>query len=198
VWLLAQGFAPADAEDTLQGFMQSLLRRDAFRAVAREKEKFRTFLLRCLKNHLRAEHDKRIAAKRGGGQVIESLDETDAKGNTINQPASMQSVPDLEYDRAWAKSVLDNSFKRLEEECARQGRQALYRSLEPVIFCDDTASPYSEISLRLGMSVDAVKMAASRMRGRLKGLVREEIMQTVANEQDWQEEVHYLIQLFGR
>jgi hypothetical protein len=48
------------------------------------------------------------------------------------------------------------------------------------------------------MSEGAVKMAASRIRTRLKGLVREEIMQTVANEQDWQEEVRYLIQLFAR
>jgi hypothetical protein len=47
------------------------------------------------------------------------------------------------------------------------------------------------------MSEAAVKMAASRIRARLKGLVREQIIQTVDNEQDWQEEVRYLIQLFG-
>jgi hypothetical protein len=66
------------------------------------------------------------------------------------------------------------------------------------MFCDDTASPYREIGVKLAMSEGAVKMAASRIRVRLKGLVREEIMQTVANEQDWQDEVRYLIQLFGR
>jgi len=48
------------------------------------------------------------------------------------------------------------------------------------------------------MSEAAVKMAASRIRARLKGLVREEIMQTVASQEDWQDEVRYLIQLFGR
>ena len=67
-----------------------------------------------------------------------------------------------------------------------------------MIFCDDTASPYREIGVKFGMSEGAVKMAASRMRVRLKELVREEILQTVANEQDWHEEVRYLIQLFGR
>ena len=41
-------------------------------------------------------------------------------------------------------------------------------------------------------------MAASRIRARLRELVREEVMQTVADEEDWQEEVRYLIHLFGR
>jgi len=175
-----------------------MLRRQAFRAVASEKGRFRTFLIQCLKNHLRDELDKKTAAKRGGGKPIASLDQTNGEGTKINQPASKNPSPDLEYDRAWAKSVLNNSFRKLEEECSRQKIPAMYAALEPVIFCDDTASPYREIGLQLGMSEAAVKMAASRIRARLRELVREEVMQTVANDQDWQEEVRYLIQLFGR
>jgi RNA polymerase sigma-70 factor (ECF subfamily) len=198
VWLRAQGYALADAEDMLQGFMQGLLRREAFSGLAREKGKFRTFLLRCLKNHVRDEWNKSTAAKRGGGQAIESLQQTNEEGTTVHQPPSADAAPDLQYDRAWAKSVLDNSFLKLEEENARQGRQALYAALEPVIFCDDTASGYCEIAVKLGMSEGAVKMTASRMRARLKELVRERVRQTVGNEHDWQEELRYLIQLFGR
>jgi hypothetical protein len=48
------------------------------------------------------------------------------------------------------------------------------------------------------MTEAAVKMAASRIRSRLKGLLRDEILQTVSNEQDWQSEVQYLMQLFGK
>jgi RNA polymerase sigma-70 factor (ECF subfamily) len=198
VWLRAEGYALEDAEDLLHGFVEGLLRREAFKGVASEKGKFRTFLLRCLKYHIRDERDRRMAAKRGGGQAIESLDQTDGAGAAINQPSSDRGAPDLEYDRAWAKSVLNNSFRRLEKECARRGQMALYTALEPVIFCDDTASPYREIGLALAMSEPAVKMAASRIRSRLRDVVREEVMQTVSNQQDWQEEVRYLIQLFGR
>jgi len=164
VWLRAQGYQPPDAEDLVHGFMQGLLRRDALSSVAPEKGRFRTFLLRCLKNHILDERDRDIAAKRGSGQAIESLDETDEEGQVLHDPASMVQAPDLEYDRAWAQSVLNNSFRRLEEECARQGRQALYAALEPVIFCDDTASAYREIGVKFGVSEGAVKMAASRMR----------------------------------
>ena len=198
VWLLRQGYQPADAEDILHGFVQTLLSRDALNSVAREKGRFRTFLLKCLKNHLRDEQDRKTAAKRGGGQALESLDQTDEEGRTLHEPASSSAGPDLEYDRAWAQSVLTNSFRKLQEECAGQGHPALLAALEPVMFCHDTASPYREIGVNLGMSEGAVKMAASRIRARLKGLVRGEIMQTVANEPDWQDEVRYLIQLFAR
>ena len=198
VWLRAQSYSVEDAEDLLHGFLAGFLRREAFRAVASEKGKFRTFLLRCLKNHIRDERDRNLAAKRGGGQVLESLDQTDAEARNITPPASNEPAPDLEYDRAWAKSVLDNSFRKLEEECGRRGQKDLYSAIEPAIFSDDTASPYSEIGARLGISEGAVRMAASRIRARLRELVREQVMQTGAAEADWQEEVRYLIHLFGR
>src|SRR5204862_1398091 len=99
VWLRIQGYTLPDAEDILQGFMQGLLRREALSGVAREKGRFRTFLLRCLKNYLRDEHDKKVTAKRGAGQAIESLDETDEEGRAIFEPASRGATPDLEYDR---------------------------------------------------------------------------------------------------
>ena len=198
VWLRAQGHPLPDAEDILHGFLHGLLQRDVLKSVASEKGKFRTFLLTCLKNFLRDEHDKKFAAKRGAGQVIASLDETDQEGHALHDPASAFPAPDLEYDRAWAQSVLETAFRRLEDECAAQGHTALCAALEPVMFSDETASPYRAIGAKLGMSEGAVKMAASRIRVRLRGLLREEIMQTVANEQDWQDEVRYLIQLSSR
>ena len=106
-------------------------------------------------------------------------------------------APDFAFDRAWAASLLANSLRRLHEECAQQGHAALCAELEPVMFCDDTASGYREIRIRLALSEGAVKMAACRIRSRLKGLVRDEVLQTVSNEQDWQGEVQYLMQLFS-
>ena len=41
-------------------------------------------------------------------------------------------------------------------------------------------------------------MAALRIRQRLKRLIRDEVRQTVASEGDLEEELHYLLSLFGR
>src|SRR5574341_1432705 len=46
------GHRPADAEDLTQGFFARLLEKDYLKTAAREKGKFRTFLLTALKRYL--------------------------------------------------------------------------------------------------------------------------------------------------
>lgn len=197
-WLLARGLKPHDAEDIVQGLFMRLLRRDFLVDVSKEKGRFRTFLLTCLRNYINDLHGRGAAAKRGGGQPLESLDETDDQGRKLHEPHARRDGPDFEYDRAWAQSVLAHALRRLEEECAVQGHSSLCAALEPVMFADEAALPYQRIAERLGMTEAAVKMAAHRIRARLKGLVREEILQTITNEEDWRDEVRYLIDLFAR
>jgi RNA polymerase sigma factor (sigma-70 family) len=197
-WLRIRGYSQHDAEDAVQGFFAHVLNRDFLRNVAREKGSFRTFLLRCLKNHLQDEHDKKTAAKRGAGKSIESLDEMWADGIEPQQRKSGADSPDHEYDRVWAQTVLKNALHRLEIECATQGHSELCAELEPVMFADETALPYLQIANKLGMSEGSVKTAAHRIRNRLRGLVRDEILQTVACELEFEQEVRYLLQIFSR
>jgi RNA polymerase sigma factor (sigma-70 family) len=199
IWLQAQGVGRPDAEDLIQGYFAHLLSRDFLGNVAREKGAFRTFLLRCLKNFIRDQIDKGKASKRGGGLPIESLDETiGADGQLAHQPSASGASPDLAYDRAWAQTVLDRALKQLEAEAARTGHAELCVELTPVMFADETAGSYAQIAARLGMTVGAVTTAAHRLRFRLKVIIREEILQTVATDVDWQGELSYLIQLFSR
>jgi hypothetical protein len=115
-----------------------------------------------------------------------------------HQPSASGASPDLAYDRAWAQTVLDRALKQLEAEAARTGHAELCVELTPVMFADETAGSYAQIAARLGMTVGAVTTAAHRLRFRLKVIIREEILQTVATDVDWQGELSYLIQLFSR
>jgi RNA polymerase sigma-70 factor (ECF subfamily) len=198
IWLRIQGYGTHDAEDAVQGFFAQVLGREFLQNVSREKGAFRTFLLRCLKNYLRDDYQRKTAAKRGGTDTPLSLDETNEDGHAMHDPAGQNGAPDLEYDRAWAQTILANAMRRLEAECTAQGHAALCAELEPVMFADETASPYQQIADRLGMKEGAVKVAAHRIRSRLKGIVSNEILQTVATEADWQDELRYLIELFGK
>jgi RNA polymerase sigma factor (sigma-70 family) len=198
VWLRNRNYSAHDAEDLVQGFFAHLLKRDFLANVSREKGRFRTFLLTSLTHYLRDQHDRQIARKRGAGQPVGSLQETGPEGRSLQDPAGPDNAPDLEYDRAWARTGLANALRRLNEECARSGHSALCAALEPVMFVDETASSYRGIGEKLGMSEGAVKVAAHRLRARLKGLVRDQVLQTVASQEEWEQEVRYLITLFGR
>ena len=186
------------AEDQVQGFMLHLLSRDFLQNVSPDKGRFRTFLKSCIDNYLRDLADKEKAAKRGGGKAFASLDETNEENEKIHDPASLQCTPDEDFDKAWARTLLTNSLLRLEQECNRQGHEQLYTEIQPIMYADETSSSYRDVGEKLGKTEAAVKVAAHRIRNRLGEIVREEVRQTVGNEEDWKEEVRYLISLFGR
>ncbi len=198
VWLRCRQYPEHDAKDLVQGFFAHLLTRDFLANVSPDKGRFRTFLLTSFKHYICDQHDKASAGKRGGGQRVESLEETDGQGQHLHEPSTPGAGPDLEYDRAWARTVLANALRRLEAQYDNRGNLALCSALEPVIFADETAFPYRNIGAGLGMSEGAVKVAVHRIRAELRELVRDEVLQTVACEQDWEQEVRYLISLFGR
>jgi RNA polymerase sigma factor (sigma-70 family) len=198
LWLRRRGHDPPDAEDLVQGFFAHLLKQDFLRNVSAAKGRFRTFILTALKNYLFDQYSKHAAVKRGGGQAVESLQETTEDGGLKHDPAASGKAPDEEYDRAWAGTVLANAQRQLKQECAHSGHGALCAALEPSLFADETACSYQEIGEHLGMSEGAVKMGALRIRGRLKRLIREQVLQTVTDEKELEQELRYLISLFGR
>ena len=198
VWLKANNYSHHDAEDLVQGFFVSLLRHDFLKQLTPEKGRFRSFLKQSLKNYLNDMRDKQNALKRGGGQTPDSLQETDDQGQPLHDPAASAATPDVEFDRAWAQAVLANSLRQLQTECARTGHAALCAALESAMFADETAAPYREIAGRLGMTEGAVAVAAHRIRARLRAILREEILQTVDNEADFQDELNYLRSLLGK
>ena len=198
VWLRCRGEKPEDAEDRVQGFFEHLLHREFLRNVAPEKGRFRIFLLAAFQNYLCDQHKRAGAAKRGGGQIPQSLEETDGEGQPLHTPASASPSPDKEYDRAWAGAILANALRRLSAECARTGHAALCTALEPALFADDDAPAYAQIGQELGLTEAAVKMAARRIRQWFKGLIRDEVRQTVASGSDLEEELYYLLSLFEK
>src|SRR5688500_13520046 len=63
-----RGHSPHDAEDLTQEFFARLLQKDYLRNVAREKGRFRQFLLMAFKRFLANESDRAPRLKRGGGE----------------------------------------------------------------------------------------------------------------------------------
>src|SRR5512137_2786055 len=74
-WLRRQGRSPHDAQDLTQGFFARLLQKDYLQTAAREKGRFRTFLLVAFKRFLANEWDRDHAQKRGGFAPVVPIDE---------------------------------------------------------------------------------------------------------------------------
>ncbi|MCC7373423.1 MAG: hypothetical protein IT581_02115 [Verrucomicrobiales bacterium] len=196
VWCRKRGDPESLAEDHVQGFLSHLLSHRALRSVGREKGRFRTFLLTSFQNFLRDQLRRANAEKRGGGCPTEPLDDATGVAGPVADAANHALTPDLAFDRAWAEALLDLALRRLHDECATSGRVLLAQRLEAVLFEDPTAPSYELVATEFGMTAGAVKTAVYRMRKRLRTLIREELVKTLADESEWQDELAYLQRLF--
>jgi DNA-directed RNA polymerase specialized sigma24 family protein len=195
-FLRRQGRPPHDAQDLTQGFFARLLQKDYLLAVAREKGKFRTFLLVALKRFLANEWDREHAQKRGGFAPVVPIDQEFAESRFAADP-SPNIQPDVLFDRQWAMTLLERAMSQLREEYVGSGRAKLFEHLETSLARGESALPYAEIATRLNLTEAAVKMAVHRMRARYREILRAEIAHTVASPGEVEEEVRHLFSAFG-
>ena len=185
-----QGHQPHDAQDLTQEFFAALLQKGWLEGVAREKGKFRSFLLASMKHFLSNQRDRARAQKRGGGRPPISLDTHSAESRYAMEPVD-GTTPEKIFDRRWAITLLEQVLGRLRAELAARGSSVLFDELKASL--SGQQSPYAQIGETLSMSEGAVKVAAHRLRRRYRELIREEIAQTVDNEKDVEEELRDLL-----
>ena len=195
-YLRRQGRTPHDAQDLTQGFFARLLQKDYLQAAAREKGKFRTFLLVALKRFLANEWDRAHAQKRGGFAPVVPIDQEFAESRLATDP-SPNVQPDVLFDRQWALTLLERALSQLRDEYVASGRAQLFEYLQTCLARDESALPYAQIAARLNLTEPAVKMAVHRLRARCREILRAEIAHTVATPEEVEEEIRHLFSAFG-
>src|SRR5215472_9331754 len=68
-----------DAQDLTQGFLACLLEKNYLKDFDRERGRFRAFLLAAFRHFISNERDRERTQKRGGDQVLMSLDVEEAE-----------------------------------------------------------------------------------------------------------------------
>ena len=183
----------ATASDSVQAFIASLIEKDSLKVADSERGKFRSFLIVSFKRFLNQQFVYFQAQKRGGGQPVISLDQRE-EGDRKMEPADSLTA-EQEFQRQWARTVLQLVMKQLEEDYREQDKLAQFQQLKPFIARQEGQN-YQAVADQLEMTASAARMATSRLRDRFRFLLRQEIAQTVAREQDVDEEIHELFLAF--
>jgi len=195
-FLRRQGSTPEDAEDLTQGFFEHVLEHNTLDRVAREKGRFRSFLLASLKYFISDQRARERRQKRGGGKATISLDAATAEQRYQLEPRD-DRTPEQLYERRWALALLDRVLSRLREEYVEADQTSLFDALQPFLAAKQGGEPYVAIAARLGRSEEAIKKAVQRMRQRYQKLFREEIAQTVSTPEKVEDELRHLCELMG-
>ncbi len=191
-----QGHRPHDAQDLTQEFFARLLHRDYLHAAAREKGRFRTFLLVALKAFLSNEWHRARAQKRGGGQVHLPLDTELAERRYGVEPAEGVTADKI-YERRWALTLLDQTMQRLRLEFAEAAKTTEFERLKLFLTADKAGIAYADVASALGISEGAARVAVHRLRRRFREVFREEIAHTVASAEDVDDELRHLLAALG-
>jgi RNA polymerase sigma factor (sigma-70 family) len=191
------GHSPEDAQDLTQAFFAKLLEKKSLRHAQQERGRFRTFLLTALKNFLSHEWERAKAAKRGGGSIHLSWDQTSAEERYGLEPVS-DLTPEKIFEQGWALTLFQQALARLRDESTAAGKGDRFEQLKGFLTDEPAEGAYKAIAERLGMSSDSVAVSVHRLRQRYGELVREAIAQTVANPAEAQDELRYLISLIGK
>jgi DNA-directed RNA polymerase specialized sigma24 family protein len=187
-YLRRKGHDPHKAQDLTQEFLYRLIRENYLGAADRRRGKFRSFLLAALNHFVSNQRDYERAVKRGGRMTFVSLDDTSSETRFLREPAS-QSSPEKIFERNWFLALFDTALARLREEQAAAGRAELFDQVKQFMVEDAEAGDYDAAATRMSMTPNAVAVTVHRLRERYKKLVREEILRTVADPSEIEEEL---------
>ena len=192
VYVRRQGNSPEDAQDLTQDFFSRLLEKNYFAKADRDRGKFRTFLLRSMKNFLVNEWKRAGRLKRGGDLAFLSFDANVAEDRYAAEPAN-ESNPDAAYEQRWAVTLIEHVLATLRREYSAADKARLFEELKGSIWGDNSTASYAEIAAQLNLTEGTVKVAVHRLRQRFRELLRAEVAHTVARPEDIDGELRHLI-----
>jgi len=192
----SRGFSAVDAQDLTQAFFTRIVESGGFPSADREKGRFRSYLLGAMKHFLANEWHRGQTQKRGGRVQFIEWDALDPEPRFAGTSESLDD-PDHLFDREWALETVAGALNTLRKEMEEAGRGEQFDALKGSLTGEGDL-PRAEIAARLSMSEGAVKVAVHRLRQRYRKLLRAAIAETVSDEAELENELHYLVEVLRR
>jgi RNA polymerase sigma factor (sigma-70 family) len=166
--------------DLTQEFFARLLKKDGFAKLDPARGRFRSYLLAAVKHFLSDMRDHDFAAKRNPGQPLESLQrDTTSTAAEIQIADPHALLPDVEFDRKWAITLLNRALTQLAEEHKAENKSQLFETLKPWLTGDIEGLSYNDAANSLQMNESTIKVSIHRLRRRFRDLVKTHIAATL-------------------
>ncbi len=187
------GYSPEDAQDLAQGFFVHVLENRVLSHADPDRGRFRSFLLGAMRHFVSNEARKWRTEKRGGKVSFVPLDVTESE-ERFERAIAHPDTPEKMFERSWAENLLRRAQDGLKAEYENAGKQKLFESLQPFLVSSANPNSYEEAGKSVGMSSGTLAVAVFRMRKRYGELLRQEIVQTVDDPADVEQEIRLLLE----
>jgi RNA polymerase sigma factor (sigma-70 family) len=187
-----QGKTHQDAQDLTQSFFTHLMTAAPLDTVSPVKGRFRSFLLASFRNFISNHVRAATTIQRGGKHQFFSLS-ADGAEDRFSRLSRVDETPERAYDRSWVEALLQRTKCRLADDYRNANKYKLFELLEPHLMCDENALSRLEIGKQLNMSQPAIAMSIHRMRRRFGEILLSEVLRTVDDPSDAEDELRGLM-----
>src|SRR4029434_11251828 len=104
----------------------------------------------------------------------------------------MRLDEEQQYEQAWAAALVARALERTEKEFDNVAKTRLFHALKPFLTGGVHLPSQGEVAMRLDISIDTFRSHLSRLRGRYRGFLREEVARTIGASEDVDEELRHL------
>ena len=188
-YVVGRGMRIEDAEDLTQDFFVKLMQSRAWKRMDPVRGRFRSFLLGILHHVMEHAFRRAIAAKRGGGATVLSLEEFADGGFEVPAPLDEDVC---RFDREWALAMVMAAVATIRQEFSDRRREEEFGVLQRFLPGAGEAWSYERAAGVLGISEQALKSAIYRLRGRFREVLRAAVSVTVSAPHEIDEELRYL------
>lgn len=191
-FLRYSGMSAADAQELAQQFFTvDLVEHGRLRRVQKkENRRFRSWLLRALKDRVYKERRRALAQQRGGG--VEHVAVCPDDEGVLAEAIAAVAPADRLYDREFAKAVIQRAITRVEEAYRRRGKGETFEALKDRLPGVRETRGYESTAEELGLSPEAVRKAAEYLKSRIAAAVRTEVRGLLEVGEDVDDEIRQL------
>ena len=193
----AAGNALEDAQDLTQEFFLMILKGDLLQRANADRGRFRALLLTSLQHFLIDSHTKAHARKRGGDVQFVSWDDwmAEAPSHLAIPASAVEGWPaERIFDVRWAATLAEQALRRLQEECESRGRRRVFDVLSTALTADRDDVSYEKLAARAGRwDAPRSRRLLHHLRRRYRQLLRAEVAETIAQPEEVDAELHYLV-----
>ncbi len=182
---------PEEAQDLTLDFFAMLLQSDALQKYQPGRSSFRTYLKGILKNFTQDQIDRLRAEKRGGKVAIISTGDFGG-----DPPAAAAVSPEAALDWSWRMTVLERAIDATRTWFREQKRESQFRTFESAVLDLKGERPTdAQMAEKLGVTESTVGNHINVVRVKLREMVRIELIQTVLDKDQLEEEY---LQIIGK
>jgi len=185
-----------DAKDLTQGFFTRALEKGFFDSYDSAKAKFRTFFRICVDRFVCNELKSASRLKRGGDQVILSLDFDQAEAELGRIEVADRTDPARLFDQECLRDLFALAVEELRRQCETSGKIAHFKLFERYDLHEsemNAAPTYAQLGEEFALTPTQVTNYLAFARAQFRKLVINKIRTTTGCDEEFQSEVRRIL-----